>query len=89
MTTSAPGLRTCRAGHVLRMIEFNVERFVEACGKTLQRWITALRVGMADQAHRNRRRGELSAMTVGAGFVSGKARCRGVVGAFVTRRTGE
>ena len=89
MTADAAVLRTGRAGIVLRVIEFYVERFVEAGGKTLQRRVVALRVGVTDQAHRNRRRRELSAMAVGAGFVTGKARRGGVVGALVTRGAGE
>jgi hypothetical protein len=44
---------------------------------------------VTDQAHRYRGRGELSAMAVGAGFVTREARRRGVIGAFVTRRAGE
>lgn len=89
MTTSAAGLRTRCPGHVLRVIEFHIERLVEACGKTLQWRIAALRVGVTDQAHRYRGRSELSAMAVGAGFVTGKPRRRGVVSAFVTRRAGK
>lgn len=89
VTTGATSLRTRRAGVVLRVIELHVERFVEARGKTLEWWIAALRVGVTDQTHRNRRRRELTAMAVGTGFVAGKTRRRGVVGAFVTRRARE
>ena len=89
MATHAAGLRARGAGIVLGVIKLHVERFVEAREKILQRRIAALRVGVADQAHRYRRRGELSAMTIRAGFVAGKARRRGVVGAFVARRAGE
>ena len=89
MTTRTTSLRARRAGVVLRVIELHVERLVEARRKTLQRRIGAPRVGMADQAHRYRRRGELSAMTIRAGFMARKTRRRGVVGTFVTRRAGE
>jgi hypothetical protein len=44
---------------------------------------------MTDQAHRYRRRCELSAMTIGASFVPGETRRCRVVGAFVTRGAGE
>ena len=74
MTGSTTILWLRSARHVLRVIEFHVEAFIEARGKILQRWVVALRVCMADQAHRNRRRGELAAMAVGAGFVTGEAR---------------
>lgn len=89
MTTSATVRRTRRASVVLRVIELHVEGFVEARRKVLQRWIVALRVGVANQAHRDRGRRELAAMAVGASLVTGKARSGGVVGAFVTRVAGE
>ena len=89
VTAVAALLWTSSAGRVLRVIESDVETFVESSGEILQRRIAALRVGMADQTHRNRRRRELSAMTIGAGFVAGKTRRRGVVGSFVTRVAGE
>ena len=89
MTTGATIRRTRSAGVVLRVIEFYVERFVEGRGETLQRRVVALRVGVTDQTHRNRRCRELAAMTVGTGFVAREARRRGIVGAFVTRAAGE
>ena len=89
VTTGAACLRTRRAGIVLRVIKLHIERFVEARGKIFQRRIAALGVGVTDDAHRNRRRRELPAMAVGAGFVTGKTRRRRVVGAFVTRSAGE
>ena len=85
MARSATRLWTRRAGVVLRVIKLHVERFVEARGESFQRRVAALRVGVTDEAHRNRRRRELSAMAVGAGFVTRKTRRCGVVGAFVTR----
>jgi len=77
------------AGVVLGVIELNVEWFVEACRKILERRVVALRVGMTDQAHWNRRRRELTAMAIGAGFMTGKARRDVVVGAFVTSVAGD
>src|SRR5689334_17295016 len=89
VTTSTTILRTRGAAVVLRVIEVDVKDFVEARGETFQRRIVALRVGVTDQAHRNRRRRELAAMAVGARFVAGEARRGGVVGAFVTRVAGD
>ena len=89
MTAVTSLLRTSGTGHVLRVVKLHVETFVESGGEVFQRRIVALRVGVADQAHRNRRRRELSAMTIGASFVTRKTRRRGVVGSFVTRRAGE
>ena len=82
-------LRTSSARHVLRVIKLHVESFIESSGEVFQRRIAALRVGVADQAHRNRRRRELSAMTIGTRFVTRKTWRRGVVGSFVTRRARE
>ena len=84
MATVAALLRFRRPAHVLRMIELQVETLIEARGETLQRRIVALRVGVADQTHRNRGSRELSAVTISACFVAGEARRRRVVGAFVT-----
>ena len=89
VATDATIRRTRRAGVVLCVIEVHVERLVEARGEIFQRRIVALRVGMADQAHRNRWRSELAAMAIGAGFVPGEARRGGVVGALVTRVAGD
>lgn len=71
------------------MIELDVERLVEARGKTLQRWIVAADVGVTDDAHRNRGRRELTSMTLGAGFVTREARRCRVIASFVTRVAGE
>src|SRR5689334_19247803 len=89
VATRAAVRRTRRAGVVLCVIEVHVERLVEARGKSFQRRIVALGVGVADQAHRNRGRSELAAMAIGAGFVPGEARRGGIVGALVTRVTGK
>ena len=77
------------ASHVLRVVELHVETLVETRRKILQRRVSALRIRVTDETHRNRRRCELSAMAISAGFVTGEARGSGVVGAFVTRRAGK
>src|ERR1041384_1057311 len=89
MTTRTTALRARRAGVVLRMIELDVEWLVEARRKILQRRIVAADIRVTDLAHRHLRRSELAAMTIRAGFVTRKARRRGVVGAFVTRVAGD
>ena len=89
MTTGAASLRTGWTSVVLSVIEFDVKAFVETCGKTFQWRIVAADIGMTDGAQRYRRRRELSAMTVGARFVTGKAWCGRVVCSFVTRVAGE
>lgn len=76
MTTVATLWWSSRAAHVLSVIKLHVKALVESGGKVLQWRITALGIGVADQTHRNRRRCELPAMAVGAGFVTGKAWCR-------------
>ena len=68
--TAAFGFRF--PGHVLRMIEFHVETFVEAIRKGLARRIVAVDVLMTNRTHRNVRRGELRQMTTGAVFMPGK-----------------
>ena len=85
MTTRAAFLRARGAGVVLRVIELDVERFVKARRKIFERRIVAADVRVTDLAHRHLRRRELAAMTIGAGFVSGEARRRRVVGTLVTR----
>ena len=74
---------------MLGVIEFHVEGFVEARGETLQRWIVAADVSVADNAHRNRGRRELTSMTLGAGFVTREARRCRVIASFMTRVAGE
>jgi hypothetical protein len=71
------------------MIELNVESFIESRWEIFERRVAALRIAMANQAQRNGRRRELSAMTISAGFVTGEARRGGVVCAFVTGSAGE
>lgn len=74
---------------VLRVIELNIESFIESRREIFERWVAALRVAVANQTHRNCRRRELSAVTIRASFMTGEARRGGVVGAFVTGRAGE
>lgn len=88
----APGATTLRprgAGVVLRVIKLHVEWFVEACREIFQRRIVAADIGVTDRTHRDSRRGELAAMTVSAGFMTGETWSCGVVGSFVARVAGE
>jgi hypothetical protein len=89
VTTIATLRGSCFAFHVLRVIELNVEAFIKARRKTFQRRVAAFCICVTDETHGNRRRRELSAMTVSAGFVAGETWSRGVVSAFVTGRAGE
>jgi hypothetical protein len=88
--TAIATLRGSRfAFHVLRVIEFHVEAFIESGREILERRVAAFCICVTDETHRNRRRCELPAVTISAGFVTGETRRRGVVSAFVTRRAGE
>jgi hypothetical protein len=89
MTARTAARRARRTGHMLCVIELDVEWFVEARGKSFQRRIVAADVRVADLAHRDLRRGELAAMAISARFVTGKTWCRRVVGALVTPVAGE
>ena len=89
VTASTTTLRSRRARHVLRMIELHVEGFIKARWKTFQRRIVTADIRVADHAHRYLRRRELAAMAIGARLVTGKTRCRRIVGALVTRVAGE
>ena len=84
MTARAASLRASGAGIVLRVIEFDVEGFVESNRKVFERRVVAADVCMTDRAHRHLRRGELAAMTIGARFVTWETWCGGVVGTLVT-----
>ena len=75
VTTRAASLRSRRAGHVLRVIELDVERLVEACGEVFEWWVVGANVCVTDRAHRHLRRRELAAMTISAGFVTREAWC--------------
>jgi hypothetical protein len=89
MTTGTTALRASAAGHVLRVVKLHVERFLEAGGEVLQRRVVAADVRMANHAHRYCRRGELTAMTISACFVTREARRCGVVRSFVASVTGK
>jgi hypothetical protein len=58
---------------VLRVIELDVEWFVETRGKIFQWGIVAADIRVTDLAHRNLRRCELAAMAIRASLVTGKA----------------
>lgn len=74
MTTRTASLRARRTGIVLRVIEFDIERFVEAGGEVFEWRVSGANVCVTDRAHRHLRSRELAAVTIGAGFVAGKAR---------------
>ena len=77
------------AGHVLSVIECDVEAFIELRRETLQRRVATVDVYMADDAHGDSRSYKLSGVATYAGFVSREnRRCR-VIFAFVTRSAGE
>ena len=84
MTTRAASLRASGPRVVLRVIEFEVEGFVEPDWKSFERRVVAVDVCVTDRAHRHLGRRELAAVTVCAGFVTRKAWCGRVVGALVT-----
>ena len=89
VTACATSLRPGGTGVVLGMIEFDVESFVEARGKTFQWRIVAGDIRVADNAHRYRRRRELTAVTISASLVTGEAWRCGIVCSFVTGVAGE
>ena len=86
MTRRAAILWASRAGHVLGMIEFQVEPFSELVGENLQRRIAAIHVRVADRAHGHIRSSELGQMTPRAIFVAGKAGPRGIISPVMTTR---
>ena len=77
------------AVHVLRVIEFDVETFIELRRETFQGRVAAVHVGMTDDTHRNCRRYKLPGVATDAGLVSGKNRRGGVVFALMTGSAGE
>lgn len=56
VTSRTSALRTARSGVVLHMVELHVEALLEPVGKSLERWVRAIDVRMADRAHGNIRR---------------------------------
>ena len=75
MTTRAASLRASGAGVMLRVIEFDVEGFVEPHREVFERWVAAADICVTDRAHRHLRCGELAAVTISAGFVTREAWC--------------
>ena len=88
MTRSAAILWARRAGHVLGMIELQVEAFFEFVGEGFQRRISAADIGVADRAHRGICRDELCPMAFNAIFVSGKAGPGGIIIPMMTTGAG-
>ena len=84
MTTRAASLRSSGPGVVLRVIEFDVEGFVEPHWKRFEGRVVAADICVTDRAHRHLGRRELAAVTVGARFMTRKAWRGRVVGALVT-----
>ena len=75
--------------HVLSVIEFDVEAFVELRREVFQRRVAAVDVCMTDDTHRDGGGYKLPGVATDAGFVSRKNwRCR-VVSALMTRSAGE
>ena len=88
VTRVAATLGTRCAGHMLGMIELQVEAFFELVSESFERRITAVHVCVADRAHGHIRSCELRQMTARAIFVSGKAGPRGIIISMMTTRTG-
>ena len=87
MASRATALWSCRAHHVLRVIELNVEFLFEGSGKTFQRRFRAAYICVTDRAHRNRRCDKLGEMTTGACRVPGKGRLDRIIrGSLMTSR---
>lgn len=89
MTGRATILWARRACHVLRVIELNIEAFFESIGKRLAWWIVAIHARVANRAHWNGGRSELSHVTAGAIFMTRKTRPRRVVSAMMTIPAGD
>lgn len=73
VTSRATALRSRGAGHVLGMIELDVETLLEDCWKTLQRRVLAIHIRVTNRAHGNRCRYELAHMTTLTSGVPGEA----------------
>ena len=70
MTRNAAALGPRRAGHVLGVIEFQIEALFETAGKSLPRGVVAVHTRVTDRTHRHIRRRKLSQVTSGAVFVT-------------------
>ena len=79
MTRSATILWAGRAGHVLGMIELQVEAFFESVRKGLQGRMRGGHLRMADRAHGAVGVGALRLMTAEAILVYGKAGLGGII----------
>ena len=80
MAGSTPGLGSRRSGVVLRMVELNIERFIESGGKTFQWRISAGQGCMTNGAHRNIRGNKLGKVATCARVVAWAAWRSGIVG---------
>ncbi len=88
MTRGAAVLWTARAGHVLGMIELQVEAFFELVWKGFQRRIITAHVSVADRAHGHICISKLRQMTTGAILVTRKTRPRRIIVPMMTSRAG-
>lgn len=79
VTAVAAIARTRCAGHVLGMVKLNIEFLIKSRRETLKWRVGALHICMTNLAHRNSRSNELGQVTVSAGLVTGKFRCRRIV----------
>lgn len=86
MTSSTAVLWARRAGHMLGMIELQIETFFKPVGETVQRRISAVYARVADRAHGGTRRDELCPVAFNAVFVAGEAGPRGIVSPVMTTR---
>ncbi len=90
VTARASILGTSSRAHVLRVIEFHIEAFLESCWETSQRRFAATGIRVANEAHRHRRCSELPKMATSTLFVSGKPWQDGIIpNAFMTGSAGE
>ena len=88
MTRGAAILGARCAGHVLGMIELQVEAFFEFVGEGFQRRISAADIGVADRAHRGICCDELCPMALNAIFVAREGGSRGIVIPMMTTGAG-
>ena len=86
MTANTPIFGFGIPTHVLRMIEFHVEGFLESIGKCFARRIVSVNALVADRTHGNVGRRELRQVTTRAVLVAGKTWAGRVVVAMMTTR---
>jgi len=88
--TSGTAIRRPRStGHMLSVIELDVEAFIKSRLKTLQRRVATANFSMANEAHGNRSGYKLPGVAIDAGFVSGKNRRSRIILPLVTRGAGK